>query len=92
MKNTNSSDYYETYNREWISGDEMAKDTLFWCIGTIVLFIGLSFLAVPLYRIFCEATSFGGIAQTAKNFEKISKMEAVKDRVVKVKFGSVSTV
>jgi cytochrome c oxidase assembly protein Cox11 len=73
----------------WATGDEIIIDTVCWCIGTIVLFVGLSYLTVPLYRIFCETNSFGGIAQTAKDFEKIAKMRAVRDRVIKVKFASV---
>jgi len=72
----------------WASSDEITADTYYWVVGTVILFIGLSFISVPLYRIFCETSSFGGIAQTAKDLQKIAKMNAVKERIIKVKFGS----
>jgi len=35
------------------------------CAGVVVGMVGLSFAAVPLYRMFCEATGFGGTTQRA---------------------------
>ena len=32
-------------------------------LGTVVLMVGLSFAAIPLYRLFCAATGFGGTPQ-----------------------------
>lgn len=33
--------------------------------GVVVVMVGLSFAAVPLYRIFCQATGYGGTTQRA---------------------------
>ena len=35
------------------------------CAAVVVGMVGLSFAAVPLYRIFCQATGFGGTTQRA---------------------------
>lgn len=43
--------------------------------------VGLSFAAVPLYRMFCEATGYGGVPQRAE-----SAPGEVLDRKIKVRF------
>ena len=43
--------------------------------------IGLSFAAVPLYRLFCQATSYGGVPQRAERAPG-----EVLDRVIRVRF------
>lgn len=43
--------------------------------------VGLSFAAVPLYRIFCQVTGFGGTVQKAEKAEA-----AALDRTVRVRF------
>jgi len=34
--------------------------------GLVACMVGLSFAAVPLYRMFCQATGYGGVPQVAK--------------------------
>lgn len=67
-----------------------------------VIAIGVTFAAIPAYRIFCEQTSFGGLTQVcgnsfvekvlssqiAKDFEKIANMKKVDDRLIRVQFNS----
>ena len=36
-------------------------------MGIVVAMVGLSFAAVPLYRIFCEATGFDGTTRRSEN-------------------------
>ena len=50
----------------------------------VVAMVGGSYAAVPLYRIFCQVTGFGGTTQVA---EKPS--ETVSDRVITVRFDSM---
>ena len=38
----------------------------FGVLGAAVLMLGASFAAVPLYRLFCQATGYGGTPQVAK--------------------------
>ena len=49
--------------------------------GILVLMLGLSFAAVPLYDLFCRVTGFGGTTQVSKEAPKI-----VLDKVVSVRF------
>lgn len=53
-------------------------------LSTVVIaMVGLSFAAVPLYRMFCEATGFNGTTQRATEAST-----RVVDRVVEVRFNS----
>uniref|UniRef100_A0AAF5CWR1 Cytochrome c oxidase assembly protein COX11, mitochondrial n=2 Tax=Strongyloides stercoralis TaxID=6248 RepID=A0AAF5CWR1_STRER len=64
------------------------RDTMYYVLSLGVLFVGLSFAAIPLYRIFCESTSFAGTTQVSKDFDKIQNMEKVRDRLIKVQFNA----
>jgi cytochrome c oxidase assembly protein subunit 11 len=39
--------------------------TAFWLAGVLVAMIGLTAASVPLYRLFCQVTGFGGTTQRA---------------------------
>ncbi|GMT24702.1 hypothetical protein PFISCL1PPCAC_15999 [Pristionchus fissidentatus] len=69
-------------------GNRETRDTLYYVLSIGVVAIGVTFAAIPAYRIFCEQTSFGGLTQVAKDFEKIANMEKVKDRLIRVQFNS----
>lgn len=49
--------------------------------GVVAGMVGLSFASVPLYRMFCEATGYGGTTQRAANAPK-----EVADAVITVRF------
>ena len=51
------------------------------CLAFVAGMVGLSFASVPLYRIFCQATGYGG---TPLRVEQASK--TVGERVVTVRF------
>ena len=53
------------------------------CGVFVVAMVGASFAAVPLYRIFCQATGYGGTTRVARAAPK-----TVRDRVVTVRFDS----
>jgi cytochrome c oxidase assembly protein subunit 11 len=53
------------------------------CVVFVVGMVGMSFAAVPLYRIFCEVTGYGGTTRVAQ-----AAPEKVLDRVVTVRFDS----
>uniref|UniRef100_A0A1I8AAH0 Cytochrome c oxidase assembly protein COX11, mitochondrial n=1 Tax=Steinernema glaseri TaxID=37863 RepID=A0A1I8AAH0_9BILA len=65
-----------------------SRDSLYYIISIGVIAIGVTFAAIPAYRIFCESTSFGGLTQVAKDFDKIEKMNAVEDRLIRVQFNA----
>ncbi|XP_076238495.1 cytochrome c oxidase copper chaperone COX11 [Calliopsis andreniformis] len=53
-----------------------------------VLVVGLSYAAVPLYRIFCQSYSYGGTVTTSHDANKVSTMEPIKNRIIKVSFNA----
>lgn len=57
------------------------KRMLLMVFGTVFLMVGLSFASVPLYRLFCQMTGYGGTTQRAESLPGI-----VLDRKVTVHF------
>lgn len=51
------------------------------CFSVVAMMVGLAYAAVPLYRIFCQVTGFGGTTQVA-----VSAPDTVLERQVKVRF------
>ncbi|NNE21507.1 MAG: cytochrome c oxidase assembly protein [Rhizobiales bacterium] len=51
------------------------------CLGLVAGMVALSYAAVPLYRIFCQVTGFGGTTQRVESYA-----ERVLDRPMKVQF------
>lgn len=51
--------------------------------GVVVAMVGLSFASVPLYRIFCQVTGFGGTTQRAERAPG-----QVADRLIAVRFNA----
>ena len=50
--------------------------------------IGVAYAAVPLYRLFCQVTGFGGTTQTAVAAPTADQLVAVAGRTIKVRFDS----
>jgi len=50
--------------------------------------IGMSYAAVPLYRLYCQASGLGGTATAGHDTEQVATMTPVKDRVIKVSFNA----
>lgn len=53
-------------------------------VALVAIMIGLSYASVPLYRVFCQATGFGGTPRRVVNAE--AKSNTAKDRYVTVTF------
>lgn len=51
------------------------------CLSFVVAMIGVSFAAVPLYRMFCQATGYGG---TTQRVEQVS--DRILDKTITVRF------
>ncbi len=57
------------------------------CVGVVSGMAGLSYAAVPLYRLFCQVTGYGGTTQRAEIMDDIP----VLDREITVRFdGNIS--
>ncbi len=51
----------------------------------VIAMVGLSYASVPLYRLFCQVTGYGGTTQVAER-----RNATVTDRVIKVRFDSLA--
>ncbi|XP_023228470.1 cytochrome c oxidase assembly protein COX11, mitochondrial-like isoform X2 [Centruroides sculpturatus] len=63
------------------------RTTRLYITGFVLLFGGLSYAAVPLYRIYCQATGKGGQAVIADD-DKIANMPRIIDRTITVHFNA----
>lgn len=64
------------------------KSVAYYAAGIGVLTVGLSYAAVPLYRMFCSSFAYGGTTGVQHDGEKIEEMQKVPDRVLKIKFNA----
>lgn len=64
------------------------KSTLYYVTATGIIVVGLSYAAVPLYRIFCQAYSYGGTTATGHDADKVESMPVVKSKLFKIKFNA----
>lgn len=64
------------------------KSTLYYVTAAGVLVAGLSYAAVPLYRMFCQAYSYGGTTFREENSAKIEGMNPVRERLIKIRFNA----
>jgi cytochrome c oxidase assembly protein subunit 11 len=56
------------------------RRTLFACVTVVVGMVGLAYASVPLYRLFCQVTGFGGTPQRA-----YEASDTITDRIIKVR-------
>lgn len=64
------------------------KTVLTYVTAAAVGMVGMSYAAVPLYRLYCQATGLGGTAVAGHSSEQVETMQPVKDRVIKVSFNA----
>lgn len=64
------------------------KSVVLYSVAGVIFVVGMSFAAVPLYRIYCQTTGKGGRPFLDAASEKIQKMNKVKDRLITVNFNA----
>ncbi|XP_076615277.1 cytochrome c oxidase assembly protein COX11, mitochondrial [Chaetodon auriga] len=64
------------------------KTVLTYIAAAGVGMIGLSYAAVPLYRLYCQAAGLGGTAVAGHDADLVETMKPVKERVIKVAFNA----
>ncbi|KAG8839214.1 Cytochrome c oxidase assembly protein cox11, mitochondrial [Serendipita sp. 411] len=68
------------------------RSLLMYSTATILVALGLSYAAVPLYRAFCAATGFGGTPQTGTGKFDPERLHAIPGaRPIKVTFNSATS-
>lgn len=68
--------------------NQKIKSTLYYLSAAGVLTIGLSYAAVPLYRMFCQAYSYGGTTSIGHDTSKIETMSSMKHRPIIIRFNA----
>ncbi|XP_025954911.2 cytochrome c oxidase assembly protein COX11, mitochondrial [Dromaius novaehollandiae] len=64
------------------------RTALTYIAAAAVGMVGMSYAAVPLYRLYCQATGLGGTTGAGGGSARIESMEPVQERVVKVTFNA----
>ncbi|XP_062330357.1 cytochrome c oxidase assembly protein COX11, mitochondrial [Osmerus eperlanus] len=64
------------------------KTVLTYIAAAGVGMIGMSYAAVPLYRLYCQASGLGGTAVAGHDTEQVETMKPVKDRIIKITFNA----
>lgn len=64
------------------------RSTVYYFGATAVLTLGLSYAAVPLYRMFCQATSYGGTTGAVHDGSKVEAMKVKTHRQFRIKFNA----
>ncbi|XP_076764239.1 cytochrome c oxidase copper chaperone COX11 [Xylocopa sonorina] len=78
---------FKQYYNDAAYKKRLQSSRLYW--GSFgVLVIGFTYASVPLYRIFCQSTNYGGTISTNHDSNKVRTMQPVKDRVIKVMFNA----
>ena len=54
--------------------------------ATALAMVGLAYASVPIYRVFCQVTGFGGTTQRAEAAPDAQQVQALHGRMVKVRF------
>ncbi|XP_042658310.1 cytochrome c oxidase assembly protein COX11, mitochondrial isoform X2 [Tyto alba] len=64
------------------------RSALAYIAAAAVGMVGMSYAAVPLYRLYCQATGLGGTTSAGHGAEQIERMEPVRGRVIRVTFNA----
>lgn len=80
LSKSNLSSFQETQRKK-------IKSTLYYVIAGGVVVVGLSYAAVPLYRMFCQAYSYGGTT-SGHDASKVETMLPVMSKPFKIRFNA----
>lgn len=87
-----NSNFTRTYSQKADPFRESRKkgitSTLYYVTAAAVLTVGMSYAAVPLYRMFCQAYSYGGTTATGHDASKVETMKVVKHKPIKIRFNA----
>jgi len=67
---------------------EKNRTTLLYLSSAVIGTVGASYAAVPLYRVFCQTTGYGGTVVEGHDSEKVASMKKKEDRLLTIKFNA----
>ncbi|XP_046462656.1 cytochrome c oxidase assembly protein COX11, mitochondrial-like [Daphnia pulex] len=75
-------------NKTGYQGGEKNRSTVYYVVALGVLVGGMSYAAVPLYRLFCQSYSYGGTTSSTHNPEGLENLVPNRERIIKVRFNA----
>jgi cytochrome c oxidase assembly protein subunit 11 len=69
-----------------IKKQDQTQTILLYILTLIILMVALSYAAVPLYRMFCQMTGYGGTTQIVDHLPHV--IDAIPKRMVTIKFNA----
>jgi len=67
---------------------EKNRTTVLYLSSAVIATVGASYAAVPLYKVFCQSTGYGGTVAEGHDTEKVATMEKNEDRLLTIKFNA----
>ncbi|KAL3284604.1 hypothetical protein HHI36_018759 [Cryptolaemus montrouzieri] len=64
------------------------RSTLYYVAAAGIVTVGMSYAAVPLYRMFCQAYSYGGTVSIGHDDSKVETMTPIRKRPIRIKFNA----
>ena len=61
------------------------RSTVTYMVAIVIAVVGLSYAAVPLYRLFCQASGYGGTVVVVDPGEKVEKMKPIRERILTIR-------
>lgn len=80
--------YYDFADKLRQARKKGLRTTLYYVTAVGIVTAGLSYAAVPLYRMFCQAYSYGGTVVEGHDGSKVESMVPNKSRPIKVQFNA----
>lgn len=71
--------------RLYSSLSDANKSTARYFIAVAIVVVGLSYAAVPLYRLYCQASGYGGTVSVVDAGEKVEKLVPVREREITIR-------
>ena len=62
--------------------------TLLYLLSAAIATTGAAYAAVPLYRVFCQTTSYGGTVKEGHDTEKVETMVKSEERLLTIRFNA----
>jgi len=61
------------------------RSTVTYMVAIVIAVVGLSYAAVPLYRLFCQASGYGGTVAVVDPSDKVEQMKPIRERVLTIR-------
>ena len=61
------------------------RSTVTYMVAIVIAVVGLSYAAVPLYRLFCQASGYGGTVVVVDPGEKVENMKPIRERILTIR-------